>query len=258
MRDLLVKTLTMADYEVDTAADGQAALDGSGRRLRPADHRSEDAGDGRPVGDSPGAPAVAGPAHHHHHGLLDRSQRHRGDQPRRLRLSDEAVPAAARFCRSPRARSASRRRPSKCTFLIQLSGLTKSFGERVLLDDVTWQVNAGDRVGLAGPNGAGKTTLLRMLAGLDEPDSGAIVKPAALTVGYLPQDGLEHSGRTLVDEASLAFRAAARRARRDRSHRARARRSRRCPTASTRRCSSAITISPSSSATRRATASSCA
>ena len=89
--------------------------------------------------------------------------------------------------------------------MIQLSGLTKAFGERVLLDNVTWQVGDGDRVGLAGPNGAGKTTLLRMLAGLDEPDSGVIVKPAGLTVGYLPQDGLEHSGRTLMEEASLAF-----------------------------------------------------
>ena len=89
--------------------------------------------------------------------------------------------------------------------MIQLSSLTKSFGERVLLDNVTWQVNAGDRVGLAGPNGAGKTTLLRMLAGFDEPDSGTIVKPASLTVGYLPQDGLEYSGRTLAEEASLAF-----------------------------------------------------
>jgi ATP-binding cassette subfamily F protein 3 len=89
--------------------------------------------------------------------------------------------------------------------MIQLSGLTKAFGERVLLDDVTWQVDDGDRVGLAGPNGAGKTTLLRMLAGLEEPDSGAIITPAGLTVGYLPQDGLDHSGRTLMDEASLAF-----------------------------------------------------
>src|SRR6185295_13259005 len=63
----------------------------------------------------------------------------------------------------------------------------------------------GDRVGLCGPNGAGKTTLLRMLAGLDDPDRGGIVKPAGLTVGYLPQDGIEHSGRALFDEASLAF-----------------------------------------------------
>jgi ATP-binding cassette subfamily F protein 3 len=90
--------------------------------------------------------------------------------------------------------------------LIQLSELTKRFGERVLLDRVSWQVSDGDRVGLCGPNGAGKTTLLRMLAGLDEPDSGTIIRPIGLTVGYLPQDGLEHAGRTLVDEVSQAFR----------------------------------------------------
>jgi len=89
--------------------------------------------------------------------------------------------------------------------MIQLSELTKSFGDRVLLDRVTWQIADRERVGLCGPNGAGKTTLLRMMAGLDEPDSGAVVKPAALTTGYLPQDGLSHSGRTLFEEASSAF-----------------------------------------------------
>jgi ATP-binding cassette, subfamily F, member 3 len=89
--------------------------------------------------------------------------------------------------------------------MIQLSNLTKTFGERVLLDAVTWTVGDGDRVGLCGPNGAGKTTLLKMLAGLDEPDAGGVIKPSGLTVGYLPQDGLEHTGRTLLAEASLAF-----------------------------------------------------
>jgi ATP-binding cassette subfamily F protein 3 len=89
--------------------------------------------------------------------------------------------------------------------MIQLQSLTKSFGERVLLDAVSWQVSDGERVGLCGPNGAGKTTLLRMLAGLEEPDAGTITRPAALTVGYLPQDGLEHAGQSLVAEASLAF-----------------------------------------------------
>jgi ATP-binding cassette subfamily F protein 3 len=89
--------------------------------------------------------------------------------------------------------------------MIQLSALTKSFGDRVLLDHVTWQIADRERVGLCGPNGAGKTTLLRMMAGLDEPDSGVVVKPAALTTGYLPQDGLTHSGHTLFDEASGAF-----------------------------------------------------
>ena len=89
--------------------------------------------------------------------------------------------------------------------MIQLSDLTKTFGDRVLFDHVTWQIIARERVGLCGPNGAGKTTLLKMMAGLDEPDSGAVLKPSALTVGYLPQDGLSHSGNTVFEEASGAF-----------------------------------------------------
>ena len=89
--------------------------------------------------------------------------------------------------------------------MIQLTALTKTFGERVLLDQVTWTVDDGDRVGLCGPNGAGKTTLLRMLAGLEEADAGAIARPSGLTVGYLPQDGLDHTGRSLLEEASTAF-----------------------------------------------------
>ncbi|MFM8533596.1 MAG: ABC-F family ATP-binding cassette domain-containing protein [Acidimicrobiia bacterium] len=89
--------------------------------------------------------------------------------------------------------------------MLQLQNVTKAFGEKTLLEQVTWQVGDRDRVGLCGPNGAGKTTLLKMLAGFDEPDSGVIQKPNALTLGYLPQDGLSHSGRTVRDEASLAL-----------------------------------------------------
>src|SRR6186713_3640502 len=89
--------------------------------------------------------------------------------------------------------------------MIQLSDLTKTFGDRVLFDHVTWQITDHERVGLCGPNGAGKTTLLKMLAGLDEPDTGVIQKPNALTLGYLPQDGLAHTGRTVLAEASLAL-----------------------------------------------------
>jgi ATP-binding cassette subfamily F protein 3 len=89
--------------------------------------------------------------------------------------------------------------------MIQLSDLTKTFGDRVLFDHVTWQITDRERVGLCGPNGAGKTTLLRMMAGIDEPDSGAILTPSALTVGYLPQDGLTHSGHTVFEEAASAF-----------------------------------------------------
>src|SRR5688572_16702520 len=89
--------------------------------------------------------------------------------------------------------------------VIQLSEVTKAFGVRTLLDRVTWQIGDGDRVGLCGPNGAGKTTLLKMLAGLEDPDGGVIAKPADLTIGYLPQDGLTHSGRTVFQEGASAF-----------------------------------------------------
>jgi ATP-binding cassette subfamily F protein 3 len=89
--------------------------------------------------------------------------------------------------------------------MIQLSDLTKTFGDRVLFDHVTWQITDRERVGLCGPNGAGKTTLLKMMAGLEEPDEGAILRPSALTVGYLPQDGLNHAGRSVFDEAASAF-----------------------------------------------------
>ena len=89
--------------------------------------------------------------------------------------------------------------------MIQLSSLSKSFGDRILLEAVNWQIDDRERVGLSGPNGAGKTTLLKMLAGIDEPDSGLVVKPSGLTIGYLPQDGLLHTGRTLREEAGLAF-----------------------------------------------------
>jgi ATP-binding cassette, subfamily F, member 3 len=91
--------------------------------------------------------------------------------------------------------------------MIQLFELTKTFGQRILFDAVTWQIGARERVGLCGPNGAGKTTLLRILAGLEEADRGQVSKPSGLTVGYLPQDGLLHSGRSLFDEAAGAFQA---------------------------------------------------
>ena len=89
--------------------------------------------------------------------------------------------------------------------MIHVEGLTKRYGERVLLEDVSWHVKKRDRIGLSGPNGAGKTTLLRMLAGLEEPDAGAIRMASDTTIGYLPQDGLVHAGRTVHAECVQAF-----------------------------------------------------
>ncbi|MET0551973.1 MAG: ABC-F family ATP-binding cassette domain-containing protein [Vicinamibacteria bacterium] len=89
--------------------------------------------------------------------------------------------------------------------MIHVEGLTKRYGERVLLDDVSWHVKKRDRIGLSGPNGAGKTTLLKMLAGFEEPDEGSIRMASDTTIGYLPQDGIVHHGRTVYDEVVLAF-----------------------------------------------------
>src|SRR5207247_8546404 len=84
-------------------------------------------------------------------------------------------------------------------------GLRKRDGDRVLLEEVSWHVKKGDRIGLSGPNGAGKTTLRRMLAGLEEPDAGQIRMASDTTIGYIPQDGIVHEGRTVYEEVSLAF-----------------------------------------------------
>lgn len=89
--------------------------------------------------------------------------------------------------------------------MLQLSSLHKAFGDRVLFDRVDWHLKSGDRIGLCGPNGVGKTTLLKMIAEQEEPDEGIITRPNNLTIGYLPQDGLTHTGRTLFEEASTAF-----------------------------------------------------
>jgi ATP-binding cassette, subfamily F, member 3 len=89
--------------------------------------------------------------------------------------------------------------------MIHVEGLQKRYGDRVLLENVSWHVRKRDRIGLSGPNGSGKTTLLRMLAGLEEPDSGSIRMASDTTIGYLPQDGIVHAGRTVYDEVVLAF-----------------------------------------------------
>jgi ATP-binding cassette subfamily F protein 3 len=89
--------------------------------------------------------------------------------------------------------------------MIHVEGLGKRYGERVLLEDASWHVKKNDRIGLSGPNGAGKTTLLRMLAGLEEPDAGSIRMASNTTIGYLPQDGIVHHGRSVYEELVQAF-----------------------------------------------------
>lgn len=73
------------------------------------------------------------------------------------------------------------------TCYLQVENLTKSVGDRMLFQDVTFGVDEGDKIGLIAKNGSGKTTMLRCLAGVEAPDSGSIVYHNDLRVGYLAQ-----------------------------------------------------------------------
>jgi len=82
-------------------------------------------------------------------------------------------------------------------------GVSRSYGGLDVLEDVSFVVGNGERVGLVGPNGAGKTTLLRLLAGEDEPDAGEAGHRGSL--GYLRQEAGLDPARTLVEELWTAF-----------------------------------------------------
>jgi len=83
--------------------------------------------------------------------------------------------------------------------LLSLRDVHRGYGERVILDGVTWRLLPGERVALVGPNGAGKTTFLRLLAGTDQPDCGRVEFPAQWRLGWLPQEPPDLGRRTLSE-----------------------------------------------------------
>jgi ATP-binding cassette subfamily F protein 3 len=89
--------------------------------------------------------------------------------------------------------------------LLSCSRLTRGFDEGPLFQDIGFELQAGDRVGLVGPNGAGKTTLMRLLAGLDRPDDGVARLHAGARVALLRQQPFFEAGRSLFAEAKTAF-----------------------------------------------------
>jgi ATP-binding cassette subfamily F protein 3 len=72
--------------------------------------------------------------------------------------------------------------------MLTVSQVSKSFAGRVLFEDVSLQVNRGDRIGLVGPNGAGKSTLFSLILGEASPDAGKIALEKNITLGFLPQE----------------------------------------------------------------------
>ncbi|HTC56855.1 MAG TPA: ATP-binding cassette domain-containing protein, partial [Candidatus Sulfotelmatobacter sp.] len=89
--------------------------------------------------------------------------------------------------------------------MIQLSGAGKRFGHKLLFENTDWLITPHDRVGLVGANGTGKSTLMKVLAGLDTFDYGSLIVAKGTTAGYLPQDGLSLSGRTVFAECMAVF-----------------------------------------------------
>jgi ATP-binding cassette, subfamily F, member 3 len=89
--------------------------------------------------------------------------------------------------------------------MIQLQGAGKRFGHKLLFEHCDWLITPRERTGLVGGNGTGKSTLLKILCGKESLDYGAISFTKGMTLGYLPQDGLALSGRTVFQEAMSVF-----------------------------------------------------
>ncbi len=89
--------------------------------------------------------------------------------------------------------------------MIQLSSAGKRYGHKLLFDDADWLITPESRMGLVGANGTGKSTVMKILAGLETLDYGSISRAKGTSAGYLPQDGLTLSGRTVFAECMSVF-----------------------------------------------------
>jgi len=89
--------------------------------------------------------------------------------------------------------------------MISLNNITVAFGSFVLLDDVSFHISDGDKIGLVGKNGAGKSTLMKLITGEQQPTTGSVALPSAIRIGYLPQIMEHHRGRTVLEEVLTVF-----------------------------------------------------
>jgi ATP-binding cassette, subfamily F, member 3 len=89
--------------------------------------------------------------------------------------------------------------------MIQLSEAGKRYGHKLLFEHVDWLITPQNRLGLVGANGTGKSTLMKILGGLETLDYGSITMAKGISAGYLPQDGLTLSGRSVFAECMSVF-----------------------------------------------------
>src|SRR5580692_1333668 len=89
--------------------------------------------------------------------------------------------------------------------MIQLSEAGKRFGPRILFEDLNWLITPNERVGIVGANGTGKSTLLKVLAGIEHLDYGSVNSAKGIRAGYLPQDGINLTGRSVFAECMSVF-----------------------------------------------------
>jgi len=89
--------------------------------------------------------------------------------------------------------------------MIQLSSAGKRYGHKLLFEAADWMITPRDRIGLVGANGTGKSTLMKIFAGIETLDYGSFSTAKGISAGYLPQDGLTLSGRTVFAECMAVF-----------------------------------------------------
>src|SRR3984893_6755997 len=89
--------------------------------------------------------------------------------------------------------------------MIQLSSAGKRYGHKLLFEGADWMITPRDRCGLVGANGTGKSTLMKIFAGIETLDYGSLSTAKGISAGYLPQDGLTLSGRTVFAECMAVF-----------------------------------------------------
>ncbi len=89
--------------------------------------------------------------------------------------------------------------------MLQLADAGKRFGQKLLFEHANWLITSGERTALVGANGTGKSTLMKVLAGLETLDYGALQRVRGSSIGYLPQDGLTLSGRSVFAECLSVF-----------------------------------------------------